>query len=135
MNTEFSLSKVVELLARDGVKAELMQTGGGNATLYLGDPDKDGFYPVLCGPGLYNWDNPALSVGDIREFFIGKDGESGDEDVFAYQGANDVRKIANVIFNYFMDGLKNTDTCSHCFRFPATKGDVCECCTYQEESN
>lgn len=134
-NYEFNLKDVTEKLNRFGVEASFQMSGGGCATIYCGKPDPEGFYPVACGSAYWNWDEPNKSYGDTREFYIGKDGSEQGEDYFLYVGSNDPDRIANVIFNYFMDGLKNTDTCKHCLRFPATKGEFCECCTYKDEVN
>ena len=103
MNTEnlFSLGQVSAQLARYGVKSEIMHTGGGNATLYLGDPNAEGFYPVVCGAGIYDYENPNNSEGFVYDFFIGRDDDFQGQG-FIYKGENNVVKIADQIYDYFM---------------------------------
>lgn len=123
----FNLGKVKAQLARYGVKSEIMHTGGGCATLYLGDPNAEGFYPVVCGAGIYDPENPDNSEGFADEFFIGRDDDRQAQG-FYYKGANDPVKIADQIFNYFMFGYENRPMCENCDQFP-TANDESEICT------
>lgn len=134
LNTEFSLGKIVDLLARDGVKSEIMHTGGGNATLYIGEPNDKDFYPVVCGAGVYDYENPANSIGFSDQFWIGRDDDENQGQGFYYTGANDLKRIENVIFNYFMNGLENTDTCELCNANPVAnnESDICANCAPNE---
>lgn len=142
-NDEFSLGDVVALLAKDGIKAEIMQTGGGNATLYLGDPNADGYYSVVCGAGVWDWDTPKNSYGFTSEFFIGRDDDRQNEG-FYYKGKNDVKEIEQVIYDYFMFD-KVQHFCSLCDNqitdleaggfFPVF-GEVCgDCVTEMKKTN
>lgn len=123
----FNLGKVKAQLARYGIKSEIMHTGGGCATLYLGDPNAEGFYPVVCGAGIYDPENPDNSEGFADEFFIGRDDDRQAQG-FYYKGENNVVKIADQIFNYFMFGYENRPMCENCDQFP-TANDESEICT------
>lgn len=123
----FNLGKVKAQLARYGIKSEIMHTGGGCATLYLGDPDAEGFYKVACGAGMYDPENPDNSEGFADQFYIGNDSDYSDKG-FWYKGANDPVKIADQIFNYFMFGYENRPMCENCDQFP-TANDESEICT------
>lgn len=101
-NDEFLFSGVIAQLARDGIIAEVMQTGGGNATLYVGKPNANGFYDVVCGAGVYDYENPKNSFGFTSEFWIGRDDDERQGQGFYYKGENDTKKIAHAIFEYFM---------------------------------
>lgn len=98
-NDEFLFSGVIAQLARDGIVAEVMHSGGGCATLYVGKPNDKGFYDVVCGPGVFDDEN---SFGFTSEFWIGRDDDERQGQGFYYKGENDVKKIAHAIFEYFM---------------------------------
>lgn len=98
-NDEFLFSGVVAQLARDGIVSEVMHTGGGNATLYVGNPNAKGFYDVVCGAGVFDNEN---SFGFASQFWIGRDDDERQGQGFYYKGENDVKKIAHAIFEYFM---------------------------------
>lgn len=60
------------------VPAYVEQTGGGTATLYIGtkfgdDTESGGNYPVVAGPGSYNWSNGNHSTFSWEEFVVGPD--------------------------------------------------------------
>lgn len=54
--------------------AYVEQTGGGTATVYVGEPDDDtGWYPVAIGPGSFNWGDANGSEFGAAELFVGPD--------------------------------------------------------------
>lgn len=109
MENLFNMGAVKAQLARYGIKSEIIHTGGGCATLYLGDPDTEGFYPVVCGAGMYDPENPDNSEGFADQFYIGRDSEVSDFG-FYYKGENDTLKIADAIFDFFMfDQIQTQD--------------------------
>lgn len=56
-----------------GVAIRCDQTGGGTATIYLGEVDRDGRYCVAIGPGSYDWSDPWASVFDLGDTAVGPD--------------------------------------------------------------
>lgn len=136
----FNMGAVSAQLARYGVKSEIMHTGGGNATLYIGDPNAEGFYPVVCGAGIYDYENPSNSEGFADDFFIGRDDDFQGQG-FIYKGENNPIKIADQIFNYFMFSYESRPMCENCDQFPTAnaESDLCtncgasECLDYADE--
>lgn len=49
------------------------QTGGGVATIYVGEADENGRYELAIGPGSYNWSVPGDSVFALSELYVGPD--------------------------------------------------------------
>lgn len=68
---ELNMDIIVGMIEQEGVSAFVAQTGGGTATLYAGEPDADGQYPVAAGPGVFGYGEP--SIADDREFGFGPD--------------------------------------------------------------
>lgn len=71
---DVSLDAIVERLHRGDIPATVVQTGGGVATIFAGDLDRDGEAPVLAGPGWFSpgpYSGPAYA--STEEFFIGPD--------------------------------------------------------------
>lgn len=97
---QFSFGDIVKLLAKDGIKSEVMHTGGGCATLFCGEPNAEGYYPVVCGAGVYEPENPANSIGFYGDFWIGTDDDK--QTGFQYKGKSSIIDLTNVIFDYFM---------------------------------
>jgi hypothetical protein len=73
----FSLSKVASLIRDAGFNAQVYMTGGNCGTIYIGEPDAEGFYPTAGGAGNY-----SLDCGYYQEFAIGQDGS--EDDFFYY---------------------------------------------------
>ena len=80
----FDLNVLTELIQQRGFNAYVEHTGGGCATIYVGDADSDGFYLAAAGAGHFdgiNWTEPRGTWGD---FCWGRDDEGMTEPVFEY---------------------------------------------------
>jgi hypothetical protein len=78
----FSMDEVAKALNSQGIKAEIMHTGGGCSTLYVGLADSEGYYSLAAGAGYFEQrtmeNNKATyseAFGYWSEFWIGVDGE------------------------------------------------------------
>lgn len=72
----FDMDELTTLLVRRGVSAYVQQTGGGCATVYIGNIIND-YYEMAAGPGWFNgpaWTLPRARWGD---FYYGPD-DDGD---------------------------------------------------------
>ena len=103
-STVFNMDKVVDLLNEKGIKSSVQMTGGNCATIYCGEENEFGFYPVACGPGSFKYEGLNHSIGFAGEFYIGTDVES--DDGFYYDGSNDEVKIAESIATFYADVLR-----------------------------
>jgi hypothetical protein len=87
-----NLDTLAELIRQRGLKAAIEHTGGGCATIYVGEPDTDGFYLVAAGAGHFdgaNWTDPRAYWGD---FCWGLDDEGMTQPTFE----NNVRPLENI---------------------------------------
>ena len=100
-STMFNMDKVVEWLQIAGIKTTIEMTGGNCATIYCGEPDSDGYYPVSAGPGSFHYAGIDHSVGTVADFYIGSDKDA--DIVFAYDGGNDEVQIAGQIAKFYQD--------------------------------
>lgn len=73
---EFSLSKVASLIKEAGFEAYVEMTGGNCGTIYVGQPNDEGYFTTAGGAGSY-----ADDCGWYEEFAIGRD---GNEDIYFY---------------------------------------------------
>lgn len=80
MNKTFSLSKVASIVTEAGFEAHVSMTGGNCGTIYVGEPNEEGYYTTACGAGSF-----ADDCGWYSEFYIGRDGE---EDGFYFHDYN-----------------------------------------------
>jgi len=99
--TLFNMNKVAELLILKGIKTNVEMTGGNCATIYCGEADSEGYFPVAACPGTYMLDGLDYSVATIADFYIGSDKD--EEECFPYDGGNDEIKIAEEIAKYYSD--------------------------------
>ena len=102
---EFRMVEVEAELAKLGIKSATWHTGGGCATIYLGEPDDEGFYSVVGGPGSYNHtsDNP---IGYYDDFYIGGEEENpktNQESLVRYKGENTLSGIVATLAKAFKD--------------------------------
>jgi len=74
---------------------ELWHTGGGCMTIYVGNPDQDGIYPVAAGPGYMQNDK---AVGDFGDFCYGVDGD-GPFGIIEFQISD--AEIARQIYSFY----------------------------------
>lgn len=95
---DFNMDRVAEVLREThGIAAYVEMTGGGCATLFIGERDADGRYELLAGPGTYQHRDTGFSVASMWEFFIGPDDNStpianfGDSQEFIAIGPDPVR--------------------------------------------
>jgi len=99
----FSLSKVASLICDAGLNAQVYMTGGNCGTIYVGEPNEEGFYPIAGGAGNY-----SLDCGYYQEFAIGQDGS--EDDFFYYHNhvnANDwsEQSVADAMINAYKTHL------------------------------
>lgn len=92
---DFRMNELVAMLKERGIEAQIWHTGGGCATLYVGellaDDDDNGSRYVACvGPGYFDAD----PVGHWDELWIGAD---DDETGIYWQGPRDLAKVADHI--------------------------------------
>jgi len=105
INETFDMRKVAYFLAHETLApCFVTMTGGNCATLYLGEPDEKGFYPVACGVGSYEWENrPNYSPAYYSDFWIGEDSDEDDDDSgYFYKGEHTESAITEAIKNYFV---------------------------------
>lgn len=81
---DIDMSRVADLVNEAGVFAYVEHTGGGNATIYAGEPREvqsgeytDKFYPAIAGAGSFAFQPPVWAT--LTDFSIGVDdqGEGG----------------------------------------------------------
>jgi hypothetical protein len=71
------MDRIVDLLAERGIASYVEQTGGGCATIQVGQPVPDaagdGRYPVLGGPGWFEGPGWTRARADTADFSVGPD--------------------------------------------------------------
>jgi hypothetical protein len=68
------------ILQRDpNETVQCFMTGGGVATIYLGEPDADGRYRIAIGPGTFDWADEWLSVFGLGDTAVGPDDDGEGE--------------------------------------------------------
>lgn len=87
-DSDFSMDELVDLIEARGVSAYVQQTGGGTATIYMGDEmpelncgdDDCPHYVLAAGPGVFSWNADEPSIGTFGDFCYGPDdhGDSGE---------------------------------------------------------
>ena len=90
--TTLDLNMLTEFIIKRGFKARVEQTGGGCATIYVGDADQDDYYLVSAGPGYFdgaNWTNPRAFW---EEFCWGLDDDGVTQPTFE----NDIRPLEDI---------------------------------------
>ena len=99
--SELNLDTVVENLKSRNVKAYVEQTGGGCATILVGEVT-DGRAEVLAGPGWFS--GPAWTEGraDTEDFYIGPD-DDGIADPIRVGDDWDEQKVAEVISAQYVE--------------------------------
>lgn len=79
---EILFAPIVEAITtRTGLSAYVESTGGNVRTIYVGEPNVDGYYPMCIGPGV--WQSGIGDVGYLGDLYWGPDdgGDSiGDEE-------------------------------------------------------
>ena len=99
----FDMRKVARDLAVETLAPCTVEMTGGNcATIFLGNPDEEGYYPVACGAGSYIFDNlPNQSPAYFAEFWIGRDGQ--EDKGFYYEGKNTERGVIDAIKSFYAE--------------------------------
>lgn len=72
------LTVIAEQLRADGIEADVAQTGGGVATLLVGNETDDGRAEIAVGPGSFATatDGTVRGIADTEELYIGPDDDS-----------------------------------------------------------
>lgn len=96
--SEVKLDEVVEALRSAGVKSYVEQTGGGTATLMVGEPagDEDR-YDVLVGPGWFNGLGWTDGIVDTLDCYIGPDDEGQSDYTTTEEGWTVADIVAEVL--------------------------------------
>lgn len=87
-DADINMDRIVEGLRQEGVRAYVEQTGGGCATIYIGEtiPDSKGAgwdgYELCAGPGWFDGPGWTLARGARSDFYIGPD-DQGETDPFS----------------------------------------------------
>jgi len=81
--TDIDFDRITDLVNAAGIPAYTEQTGGGCATIYIGNARRDAHgdlrYPLLAGPGWFagpGWTNPKGTTADL---YIGPDDDGASE--------------------------------------------------------
>jgi hypothetical protein len=102
-NSEFSLIAVENELKRLGIIAFTANTGGGCATIYLGDPNAEGYYLTVGGPGSF--EGAGNPVGYFEDFYIGPDEQTLPDAPSIYNGERTVEGIVAALADAFNRAL------------------------------
>lgn len=79
--SQLHLNRIVKLLdTQRGIKSYTEQTGGGIATIYVGEVDDDGTPELMAGPGQFTSSTDTDPLGDTDDFYISPDCDSPDHD-------------------------------------------------------
>ena len=76
----FIAKELLDALKAEGLNADVQQTGGGTATIFIEDPEKPGEDVFLVGPGSYHWNDPNMSLFTMAELSYGLDHWEDDGD-------------------------------------------------------
>ena len=89
----FDMSYVKDEVAKLlDLPARIENTGGGCATIYVGNPDSEGYYPLAVGPGnLENREGFDFPIAQYSDFSVGRDDPSG--------ASNDGSGVYNGLYN------------------------------------
>ncbi len=102
---EIQTGQVEDALHALGLAAYTEQTGGGTATIFVGNCDirsrypetDDLYFPVAIGPGVYDWIDSRSSTFSAAECCVGPD-EEGPTDEYEYIAADDVETfVAKIV--------------------------------------
>lgn len=66
----FPARELIEAMNTEGLDLQIVQTGGGTATLFL---ESEGSHAFLIGPGSYDWNEPLASRFSTAELYYGPD--------------------------------------------------------------
>ena len=101
VNHTFDMRKVAYAVAVETLAPCTVEMTGGNcATIFLGEPNAKGFYPVACGAGSFEFDNlPNQSPAYFDGFWIGRDGQ--EDKGFYYEGEHTEREVIEAIKSFY----------------------------------
>lgn len=100
----FSMDGVAKAINSQGIKASVQHTGGGCATLYLGETNAEDYYSLAAGAGSFeskDWSNP---VGYWSEFWIGPEDNVGarfETSGGYYKGEQTIEALVEFIVNAY----------------------------------
>jgi hypothetical protein len=104
---ELSLDAIVDLLRRGDIPAVVEQTGGGCATIQIGDLFTDAAgaerYPILCGPGWFEGPRWKNARGDTEDLYVGPD-DDGVADPVSLRGVRTEAEAAATIAALLIGG-------------------------------
>jgi hypothetical protein len=78
--TTINFDTLVALIKDRGMPAQIEQTGGGCATIYVGTPGADGLFQAVAGPGWFEGPGWTNGRGTFEEFCWGLDDFGGETD-------------------------------------------------------
>jgi hypothetical protein len=96
-----SMTELTDALNKLNLKAEYLMSGGGCGTIYIGEPDAEGYYPYAVGPSNY-YDATA----DLAEMGWGADDKSGSAPFHQTSGPISVATLADVILSNYHNETK-----------------------------
>ena len=94
----FDFERLAEMVRGFAMPAVIEQSGGGIATMYVGEFNDDGYALIIAGPGWFEgpgWTNPRAS---LDEFSWGPDDE-GESEHELETGDRPLTVIAELIAN------------------------------------
>lgn len=84
MSTPITAAEIIDALRAVDITAEVGQSGGGCATIYVGptvtDDNGDTIHACLIGPGSYHWTEPLASTFYSGDLYAGPDDAGDDQD-------------------------------------------------------
>ena len=101
-----AFNDIVEALEAEGIPAFVGHSGGGCATIYVGDTyvatspydgEDEEFYPVLIGPGTFV---PGGSYGSVDELAVGPDEDEADVVVFGPENPPTIARVVETTKTY-----------------------------------
>jgi hypothetical protein len=85
------------LIRESGVPALVEQSGGGCATLYVGEPDEFNRFPVIAGPGWFEGRGFTKPRADVSDFSFGPDDDGESEPTHCSSDDSDPTIAARIV--------------------------------------
>jgi hypothetical protein len=98
-----NLDKIVDVLHMAGIAAYVEQTGGGCATIFVGEVkevDGDPRYTVLAGPGWFEGPGWSNGRGQTDDFSVGPDDYGESDPVMTPVNANEADVAIEIMRQY-----------------------------------
>jgi hypothetical protein len=98
-----NLEKIVDVLRMAGIPAYVEQSGGGCATIYVGEAQEvngDPRYAVLAGPGWFEGPGWSNGRGQTDDFSVGPDDDGESDSVRTPVNANEADVAIEIMRQY-----------------------------------